>query len=394
MNKPQLRFKKYNFDWSSIELGIITNKVTEKNVNFEFKETFTNSAEYGVINQLEFFNHDISNSEKINGYYIVRPNDFVYNPRISSLAPVGPINRNKLNRTGVMSPLYTVFRPHDIDNSFLEYYFKTFYWHKFMFENGDVGARSDRFSIKDDTFFTMNIPNTDIAEQKDISLLMQNLDTSIELYKRKVEKMKNLRNSFLKKMFPYDNNNKPDIRFKGFEDNWDKKNVSQIFKITRGYVLPVGKTSSLEKGKNIYPVFSSQTLNNGLMGYYSDYLFENAITWTTDGANAGTVNYRKGKFYCTNVCGVLLSSEEYSNRFTAEAINNVSNKYVSRVGNPKLMNNVMAEIEFKIPINIKEREKISDCFDEFDKLIELYDKKVNTLSNIRNSILHKLYARS
>ena len=67
-----------------------------------------------------------------------------------------------------------------------------------------------------------------------------------------------------------------------------------------------------------YPVYSSQTKDNGLMGYYKDYLYENAITWTTDGANAGTVNYRAGKFYCTNVCGVLLTNAAfliaYSNR--------------------------------------------------------------------------------
>ena len=82
-----------------------------------------------------------------------------------------------------------------------------------------------------------------------------------------------------------------------------------------------------------------------LMGYYSDYLYEDAITWTTDGANAGTVNFRAGKFYCTNVCGVLLSDKIETNKVIAEALNNVAKRYVSYVGNPKLMNNVMADIQ-------------------------------------------------
>jgi len=63
-----------------------------------------------------------------------------------------------------------------------------------------------------------------------------------------------------------------------------------------------------------YPVYSSQTKNNGLTGFYSEYLFENCITWTTDGANAGDTNLRIGKFYCTNVCGILKSDKGYVNR--------------------------------------------------------------------------------
>lgn len=75
--------------------------------------------------------------------------DFVYNPRISNLAPYGPINRNKTGYTGIISPLYYVFRVLNINTAFIEWYFKTTCWHKFMYQHGDSGARSDRFSIKD-----------------------------------------------------------------------------------------------------------------------------------------------------------------------------------------------------------------------------------------------------
>ena len=120
----------------------------------------------------------------MDGYYIVKNEDFVYNPRISTSAPVGPINRNKLGRTGVMSPLYTVFRPHDIDTTYLEYFFKCGYWHYFMNFNGDSGARSDRFSIRDNVFFQMPIPIPDIDEQRKIGELLTCLDNLITLHQR------------------------------------------------------------------------------------------------------------------------------------------------------------------------------------------------------------------
>ena len=153
---------------------------------------------------------------------------------------------------------------------------------------------------------------------------------------------------------------------------WEQRKVSELFKVTRGYVLAATLTEPAKTDEMPYPVYSSQTKDNGLMGYYKDYLYEDAITWTTDGANAGTVNYRAGKFYCTNVCGVLLSNEVTANQMIAEALNNVAKGYVSYVGNPKLMNNVMADIEIMIPTHAEEREKLSVFFRNLDTLITLH----------------------
>ena len=190
------------------------------------------------------------------------------------------------------------------------------------------------------------------------------------------------------------NEQKPKIRFKGFTDAWEQRKVSELFKITRGYVLATTETSQSSSDDKPYPVYSSQTKDKGLMGYYSEYLYENAITWTTDGANAGTVNYRVGKFYCTNVCGVLLSDKVKTNQMLSEAINNVSKGYVSYVGNPKLMNNVMADIDIKIPNNEIEREKISELFKQIDNLITLHQRKCDKLVNIKKSLLEKMFPKN
>ena len=183
-------------------MGKISDKVINKNQNATVKEVFTNSAEFGIVSQRDFFEKDIANTENINGYYIVEPNDFVYNPRISTTAPFGPIKRNKLGRIGAMSPLYYVFRAHDINLDYLECYFQTTCWHAFMRFNGNSGARSDRFAITDKIFNGMPIfMSQDVEEQKLIGNYFSKLDNLITLHQRELEILKNLKKTCLKRMF-------------------------------------------------------------------------------------------------------------------------------------------------------------------------------------------------
>ena len=171
--------------WEQRKLGEFSKKITTKNADGGLSETFTNSAEQGVISQLDYFDHDITNNANISGYYVVQPDNFVYNPRISVTAPCGPINRNRLNRAGVMSPLYTVFSVDEsVDKAYLEHYFKTSRWHDFMFLEGNSGARSDRFSISDATFFEMPIWCPKIPEQRAIAKQLETTDSFITLHQR------------------------------------------------------------------------------------------------------------------------------------------------------------------------------------------------------------------
>ena len=83
-----------------------------------------------------------------------------------------------------MSPLYTVFRTHDIDNLYLEFYFKTTKWHCFMKLNGDSGARFDRFTISSTQFMKMPIPYPTLEEQRKIGKYFDSLDHLITLHRR------------------------------------------------------------------------------------------------------------------------------------------------------------------------------------------------------------------
>ena len=186
----------------------------------------------------------------------------------------------------------------------------------------------------------------------------------------------------------------PKLRFPGFTGAWEQRKVSDIFTVTRGQVLATTKISEVKTNEMCFPVYSSQTKNNGLMGYYNKYLFNTAITWTTDGANAGTVNYREGKFYSTNVNGVLLSDDGYANRAIAEILDRVAWRHVSRVGNPKLMNNVMSNIKISIPSSFEEQNAISEFLTKFDHLIALHQRKLEHLKQQKNGLLQKMFPKS
>lgn len=184
----------------------------------------------------------------------------------------------------------------------------------------------------------------------------------------------------------------PELRFPEFvnDGDWDVKEVGEIFQVTRGYVLAMNLVNAKQSEQFPYPVFSSQTKNNGLAGFYSEFLYEDAITWTTDGANAGDVNYRSGKFYCTNVCGVLINREGYANPCIAELINSVSKNHVSYVGNPKLMNGVMSKIKIPIP-SLFEQHKIASCLSSIAKLIEAGVQKLEALKDHKKGLMQNLF---
>ena len=127
------------------------------------------------------------------------------------------------------------------------------------------------------------------------------------------------------------------------------KNIQELCKISRGKVM---SKDFIKSNTGEYPVYSSQTDNNGELGKISTYDFDGEyLTWTTDGANAGSVFYRKGKFSVTNVCGLLeIKSKVMIPKFLYYVLSIEAPKYVNAgMGNPKLMSNVMAKIRVAVP---------------------------------------------
>ena len=127
------------------------------------------------------------------------------------------------------------------------------------------------------------------------------------------------------------------------------KNIQELCKISRGKVM---SKDFIKANAGEYPVYSSQTENNGELGKISTYDFDGEyLTWTTDGANAGSVFYRKGKFSITNVCGLLeIKCKVMIPKFLYYVLSIEAPEYVNAgMGNPKLMSNVMAKIRVAVP---------------------------------------------
>lgn len=145
------------------------------------------------------------------------------------------------------------------------------------------------------------------------------------------------------------------------------KSISEIANISRGQVM---SKDFLRDNAGEYPVYSSQTENNGMLGRITTYMFDGEyLTWTTDGANAGTVFYRNEKFSVTNVCGVVdVTDDAVSTKYLFYALNREAPQYVNKgMGNPKLMSNVMARIRIPLP-PLPVQQEIVRILDNFTEL--------------------------
>lgn len=125
--------------------------------------------------------------------------------------------------------------------------------------------------------------------------------------------------------------------------------IQEICEITRGKVM---SKEYIRDNIGEYPVYSSQTENDGELGKISSYDFDGEyLTWTTDGANAGSIFYRNGKFSVTNVCGLLkVINNKVLTKYLFYILSVEAPKYVNAgMGNPKLMSNVMSKIKVAVP---------------------------------------------
>ena len=203
-NLPEWRFPKFrnSAEWKTKTLNLLAIRITTKNHNASIDRVLTNSAIGGIVDQSGFFERKIVSSDNLKNYFIMDDGDYVYNPRISTTAPVGPISKNKIGK-GIISPLYTVFRFHNTQNDYFEQYFKTNIWHDYIKRTANTGARYDRVSITTDTFMNMPIiyPATQ-KEQQEIADCLFSIDNLIIEQSKKIEVLKTHKKCLMQGLFP------------------------------------------------------------------------------------------------------------------------------------------------------------------------------------------------
>lgn len=200
---PKYRFPEFvnNGEWLEKDLGEIAKLKTIKNKDNVVTRVLTNSAANGIVDQRDFFDREIVTESNLEGYYIVENGDFVYNPRISTVAPVGPISVNKTG-IGVMSPLYTVFRFNTDNIDFFEQYFKTDLWYSSLRSISNSGARHDRMNISLNAFFHLPLLSPNSEEQQKIVSCLSALDELILAKAEKLEILKQHKIGLIQDLFP------------------------------------------------------------------------------------------------------------------------------------------------------------------------------------------------
>jgi type I restriction enzyme S subunit len=245
---PQLRFPEFRGagEWPASPLQEIAYRITTRNDDGSVTRVLTNSAEYGVLDQSDYFDREIATAGKTDGYFVVNGGDFVYNPRKSTIAPVGPISRNNLGQ-GVMSPLYTVFRFKTDDTDFFEHYFRSGGWHTYLRNASSTGARHDRMAITAGAFMRMPVPTPSPAEQRKIAECLTSLDALIAACGRKLATLATHKKGLMQQLFPSPGESLPRLRFPEFRDEpeWEAKRVGERGDVLAGKALAVNAPGPL-----------------------------------------------------------------------------------------------------------------------------------------------------
>ena len=238
---PKLRFPEFRDDpaWELWPLKKLAKRRTRKNVGAKVDRVLTNSAEHGVVDQRDYFEKDIANPGNLEGYFIIEKGDYVYNPRISNLAPVGPIHRNDVG-LGVMSPLYTVFFFDCVKNDFYSHYFKTPHWHQYLRHVSNSGARHDRMAISADDFINMPVPVSNPLEQQKIADCLSSIDAVIAAEAEKLEALKDHKKGLMQQLFPAPGETSPSRRFPEFQSagEWKERLLGEVCDVAQGYGFP------------------------------------------------------------------------------------------------------------------------------------------------------------
>ena len=383
--RPKLRFPGFDEPWKETNLSTLFSKSTQKNADGHITNVICNSARLGLIPQREYFDKDIANSDNTSGYYIIRQNDFVYNPRKSSDAPYGPISSYKYAEDGIVSPLYLCFHAKgEINPLYYEWYFRSSAWHRYIYMSGDSGARHDRVSIKDDTFFAMPINLPSELEQSKIASFLQSLDERIAAQERLVASLKKYKRGVTEAIFT------KDLRFttKGAPyPQWDKKYVGDICKIQTGKSNTQDETS-----QGSYPFY----VRSPIVRKSNRYLFDcEAVLTVGDGVGTGKVfHYVTGKFDLHQRVYAMTDFKIVSGKYFYYYFSHFFYDRVMRMTAKTSVDSVRYEMIDKMTIQIpchEEQQQIVSFLDCLEHSVIEAEKTLNLLEKLKSGCLQQLF---
>ena len=364
------------FFWEQRKLGDIVDRVTRKNTDLISNMPLTISAQYGLIDQSQFFDKRVA-SKDISGYYLINNGEFAYNKSTSVDAPWGAIKRLNRYENGVLSTLYIVFKiknNNDVNSDFLVSYYDTNIWHKGISGIATEGARNHGLlNISPNDFFLTRlfIPRT-INEQKQIGSLFSKLDHLITLHQRKCENLKKLKKFMLQKLFPQNGENVPEIRFSNFTDTWEQRKLNEICNYHSSSLT--AKDSCTDGEYDLFDV-------NSLIGKTSSSCIdENYITIIKDGAGVGRTRLLPKNTMFLGTMGAL-TPKGIDLNFLFQIVSKAElGRFCTGSTIPHIYFRDYGENLFFVPSN-REQKPIGDYFSKLDNLITLHQCKHFSICN-------------
>ena len=410
---PQLRFEGFTDDWEERKLSSISERVTRKNKNNESTLPLTISAQDGLIDQNDFFNKQVA-SRDVTGYFLVKNGEFAYNKSYSNGYPWGAIKRLDKYDMGVLSTLYIVFRPTEINSQFLVSYYDTTRWYREVSKNAAEGARNHGLlNIAPTDFFnTLLVVPKIVDEQEKIGSFFKQMDNTIALHQRKLDLLKEQIKGYLQKMFPKNGEKVPELRFAGFADDWEERKLGDEVNINgrigfRGYtqadivtketgVLAYSPTNIVNnrlyrKRSDTYITKQKYRESPEIMVKNSDILFVKTGSTLGKSALVQSINYHA----TVNPQIVIIRSNELDEYFLSVIL--TSYNILKRINTIKIGGAIptMTETELKkFPIQVPkstEQKKIGSFFKQLDNTIALHQRKLDLLKEQKKGFLQKMF---
>ncbi|MBY6038335.1 restriction endonuclease subunit S [Fictibacillus nanhaiensis] len=404
---PRLRFPEFRStgEWKISTLSNLVSKITVRNQDKVINRVLTNSAVEGVIDQSDYFDREVANQNNLEKYFVIDEGDYVYNPRISVTAPVGPISKNKVGR-GVMSPLYTVFRFENPNNDFYEQYFKTNLWHSYLKSVSNTGARHDRMSISNGDFMKMPLPYHSEAEQQKIANCLSSLDDLIAVEDEKLTTLKAYKKGLMQKMFPAEDKTVPEWRFSDFKDSgeWVKKTLGQLGELVSGLTyspddirdngLLVLRSSNIKN--NVITLDDNVYVRTDISG--ANLSFENDILICVRNGSKALIGKNaiipKDMPLCTHGAFMTVFRTKYS-KFVFQLLQSRAYDKQVKADLGATINSIngtqLKKYVFYIPLDIKEQEKIANCLSALDTLITTQAEKIESLKVHKKGLMQGLF---
>lgn len=409
---PKLRFPEFweAGKWEIIPLSQLAKRSTQKNSGGVLSRVLTNSAEFGVVDQRDYFEKDIANQGNLDGYYVVKKGDYVYNPRISATAPVGPISKNNI-ATGVMSPLYTVFRFNSENSDLYAYYFKTAGWHQYMRQASSTGARHDRMAITNADFMAMPLPVTSPNEQQKIADCLASLDERITLEAQQLDKLKTHKKGLMQQLFSAEGETLPRLRFPEFQDTeeWEvrpfEEFVAKSFYGTSSSTSPTGQ----------YPVLRMGNMADGGLDFtnlvyidldpdsFESFRLEDGdilLNRTNSPALVGKISLFRLKSECITASYIVtyrLNKQRLEPSFCNFMLNtSLHQAKIKALAKPSISQANINPTTFKKELLISvpalpEQQRIADCLSSLDDLITAQTQKLATLKTHKQGLMQQLF---